>query len=106
MTNTELYNALTSIPGFENKVAFRAFPAAPAFPYICYLPTSSRNFTADNKVYAPFMAVQVELYTAAKDEAAEQKVEAMFDGHDIPYEKSEYFLESESCYEVLYEITI
>ena len=35
--------------------------------------------------------------------SAEQKVEAVLDGHGIFYEKSEVWIESEKLYEVLYQ---
>lgn len=38
--------------------------------------------------------------------SAEQKVEAVLDGHGIFYEKSEVWIESEKLYEVLYQFEI
>lgn len=71
-------------------------------PFICYLLPGSDNFSADGRVYFKASEVNIELYTDYKDLSAEQKVEAVLDGHGIFYEKSEVWIESEKLYEVLY----
>lgn len=53
-------------------------------------------------MYFKASEVNIELYTDYKDLSAEQKVEAVLDGHGIFYEKSEVWIESEKLYEVLY----
>ena len=58
---------------------------------------------ADGRVYFKASKVNIELYTDYKDLSAEQKVEAVLDGHGIFYEKSEVWIESEKLYEVLYQ---
>ena len=108
MTKAELYTALTGITGFSGKVAYRFWPEgqAPALPYLVYLETYSHNFVADNKVYLPGTHVQVELYTANKDDTKEGLVEACLNKLEKPWEKSETWLDDESCYQILYEIEI
>lgn len=108
MTKAELYTALTGITGFTDKVAYRFFPEgeAPELPYITFLGTYSNNFVADNKVYLPGTHIQVELYTAAIDETTEGLVEACLNGLELPFTKTESWLDDESCYEILYEIEI
>ncbi len=108
MTKAELYTALTGINGFSGKVAYRFFPEgqAPALPYIVYLETYSNNFIADNKVYVPGSHIQVELYTAKKDDTTEGLVEACLNNLGTPWEKTETWLDDESCYQILYEIEI
>ena len=75
---------------------------SPEPPFICYLLPGSDNFAADGRVYFKASEVNIELYTDCKDLSAEQKVEAVLDGHGIFYEKSEVWIESEKLYEVLY----
>lgn len=36
----------------------------------------------------------------------EEKIEDIMDSYEIPYEKSEYWIESEKMYEVLYQTEI
>lgn len=71
-------------------------------PFICYLLPDSDNFAADGKVYFKANEVHIELYTDTKDLSVEQKVEAVLDEHEIYYDRSEVWIESEKLYEVLY----
>lgn len=108
MTLAELKSTISSISTFANKVTYRAWPVgkAPDLPFICYLATDTDNFAADNKVYHVIQNVDVELYTALKDEAAEGLLEEKFAEAGLVWEKTEDYLDDEDCYEVLYEITL
>ena len=108
MSLKELNDALKSIDGFSNKVAYRAFPVgkAPKLPFICYLATSTDNFDADNSVYHVLQGVDVELYTAKKSEDTEALIEAKFKELNIVWDKTEEWLDSENCYEIVYSITL
>ena len=108
MTLKELNTALKTINGFNNKVAYRAWPVgqAPKLPFICYLATSTDNFDADNSVYHVLQGVDVELYTAKKDIATEELIEAKFAELNIVWDKYEEWLDSENCYEIVYSITL
>ena len=75
---------------------------SPDPPFICYLLPQSDNFSADGKVYLKVSSVNIELYTASKDLAVEQKLEAGLDTHGIFYDKTEVGIESEKLYEALY----
>lgn len=75
-------------------------------PFICYLLPRSNNFSADGKVYYKINEVRIELYTDLKDLAVEQQVEDVLDKHEIFYNKSETWIESERLYEVLYTFYI
>lgn len=108
MTLAELKKILDAT-GFP--VAYSHFTATsnkpvPSPPFICYLTPYSPNFIADNKVYVPVNEVQVELYTAKKDLAAEAQVEQALNNHDLPYDKSETYIDTENVFQILYEITI
>ena len=108
MTLAELKTALAGIDGFEDKVAYRAFPvgAAPELPFICYLDVSTDNFIADNEVYAVIYEVDVELYTRYKDLESESKVEECLKGLGIVWNKYDEYIDSESMYEVVYSFSI
>ena len=58
----------------------------------------------DGHVYATAAKVQVELYTAAKDQAAEEKVEQALSS--MYWDKSETVLEDDHAYEVIYQIEV
>jgi hypothetical protein len=75
---------------------------SPEPPFICYLLPESDNFSADGKVYKKINEVHIELHTDVKDPALENSVETVMDSHDIFYNKTEVWIESEKLYEVLY----
>lgn len=108
MTIKDLNTILQSIPGFDKKVAYRAFPVgkAPKLPFICYLCTNTDNMNADDRVYQVVQEVDIELYTAKKDEETEFKVETVLDANDLSWEKYEDYLDSENCYMITYSITL
>ncbi len=85
-------------------VAYHHFTSPPTPPYIVYLFSYSSNFGADNRVFSKQSNYQVELYTTEKDPVSEKLIEDLFDEHDIYWEKTETYIESEGLYQVLYEI--
>lgn len=87
-------------------VAYRSWPEkmAPPLPYICYLVAYSNNFGADGEVYHRIDRVQIELYTKLKDPQSEDKVEKALSS--LFWEKTETYIDSEQCYEILYEIEV
>lgn len=87
-------------------VAYRAWKpkSAPSLPYICYLVAFSENFYADGVVYQKVDHVQIELYTKHKDPVAEGRVEKAL--ASFVWDKIETYLDSEQCYQILYEIEV
>ena len=75
---------------------------SPVPPFITFLLPGSDNFAADGKVYLKINEVHIELYTDEKNSETEALVEAILDAHEIFYDKSEVWIESEKLYEVLY----
>ena len=78
----------------------------PRPPFIVYLVAFSSNFMADNKVHIPIENVQIELYTAKKDLDAEAKVDAVLNEHEIPFQTTEAFIESENLHQKIYEMRL
>lgn len=76
---------------------------SPDPPFLCYLLPGSDNFAADGRVYYKINEVRIELYTDSKDLAVEQKLEDVLDAHEVFYNKSETWIDSEKLYEVLYQ---
>jgi len=85
-------------------VAYHHFTSPPSPPYVVYLFAYNTNFGADNKVYDAAKNFQVELYTKTKDLASEKLIEDLFDAHEIYWDKTETYIDSEGLYQVLYEI--
>ena len=103
MTNAELSRVLQ---GSGVPFAYRKWETAPKPPYGVYLLVSESNMYADGELYFHIGQYQVELYTAKKSPATEKKVEAALAAAGIPYAKSEYYIESEKLYEILYECEV
>ena len=53
-----------------------------------------------------FSNLNIELYTDEKDPELEDGVEAVLNAHEIFWNKSEVWIESEKLYEVLYQMTV
>ena len=75
---------------------------SPDPPFITFLLPGSDNFAADGKVYLKIDEVHIELYTDEKNPETEALVEEVLDAHEIFYDKTEVWIESEKLYEVLY----
>lgn len=87
-------------------VAYRAFSEeeAPKLPYICYLNLEDNNFAADGKVFFSAKEIRVELYTKNKDVETEEKVEQALSS--FFFTKTENYIDSEKCYQILYELEV
>ena len=75
---------------------------SPEPPFITYLMPRTNNFSADGRVYLRVTEVHIELYTDEKNPEVEAQVEAILDAHEIFYDKTEVWIETEKLYEVLY----
>ena len=73
---------------------------SPDPPFAVFLYPGSNNF------YFKTDRLNIEIYTDIKNIELEQQTEAVLDGHDIFYEKSEVWIESENLYEVLYQMEV
>lgn len=103
MTQAELYTALKSL-GFP--VAYLSFVTSPSPPFITYQFAYDNDFMADNQNFAGIANFQVELYTKAKDVAAEKKIQDLFKTLSMPYRKNEAWLDSEKLFQIIYEIQL
>ena len=80
---------------------------SPDPPFLVFLFPGSNNMFADDSVYLRVNELHVELYTDKKEPETESRLEDVFAAHEILWEKTEVWIESEKLYEVLYvtEIT-
>ena len=79
---------------------------SPDPPFICFLYPKAANFSADGIVYHHFNRLAIEVYTDYKDPDTEAAIEEVLTAHELFYEKSEAWIETEKMYEVLYELTV
>ena len=74
---------------------------SPDPPFLVFLYPGSDNMFADDTVFKKIDELNIELYTDVKDPETETQIEDILIAHDLPYEKSEVWIESEKLYEVL-----
>ena len=78
----------------------------PQPPFLVFLSTGERTFSADNEMYFSSKQLDIELYTDIKNPELEKQIEQVLKRHKIYYTKSEVWIESEKLYEVLYETEV
>ncbi|MNJ40242.1 hypothetical protein D3C77_351320 [compost metagenome] len=103
MTLAELNTALRAT-GYP--VAYSHFKSEVTPPYIAYLFAYSSDLIADNTNFLEIGNFQVELYTEIKDLTAEGKVQTVLKNLDLPYSKSETFIDDEKLFQIIYEIQL
>lgn len=79
---------------------------APAPPFVVFYYPNSDDFIADNKNYSGIRALTIELYTNNKDFQAEATIEATLEENEIPYTKTEIYIDDEQLFEVAYETEV
>lgn len=89
-------------------VTYHAWPPeeAPALPWVAIVEPGSDNFAADGVVYHPIKNIDIELYTKTKDPASETLIESALTEAGIFWEKVETYIESEQCFQEVYEIEV
>lgn len=85
---------------------YDSFPnnIAPTPPYIVFNYPNRDDFGADNINYSKIEVLNLELYTATKDFALEQSVEAILEQNGFFYEKNESYIRNENLYQITYDM--
>lgn len=83
---------------------YDSFPnnIAPVPPYIVFNYPQNDDFGADNTNYVSIDVLNIELYSASKDFATEQTIEAVLNQNGFYYEKSEAYIRSENLFQITY----
>lgn len=79
---------------------------SPDPPFLIFLFPGSNNMFADDSVYQRINELHVELYTDQKEPDTEAMLEGIFAAHELLWEKTEVWIESEKLYEILYSTEI
>lgn len=79
---------------------------SPDPPFLIFLFPDSDNFMADDSVYQEIDSLNIELYTDKKNPKLEKRIQKILKAHELPWTRSEVWIESEKMYEVLYETQI
>lgn len=107
MTYQEVFEMLDSISP-DLPVTYYQWDegTTPSLPYLVFYYPSRNDFSADNKNYAKFTQLNIELYTDNKEFDLECMVEEALENADIYYTKEEQYIEDERMYEVLYMMEV
>ena len=105
MTLEQFYQMLQ---GIELPIAYYAFPEgeAPPLPFLIYFEMNTDNFAADGIAYHEIKRMAVELYIQRRDITLEQKIEKTFTDNGIFWNKEFTYLDTEKCYEIIYEMEL
>lgn len=87
-------------------VTYLAFPAenCPDMPFVTFQETGSNNVSADGIVYKKVKVYQVDLFTAGKDEAAEEALESALG--EFFWNKYQTLDENEACQRYTYTLEV
>ena len=105
MTYEEIHEMMQEI-GLPSAYHHFAEGESPAPPFVIFLSPGENIFSADNVKYHSFKKLDIELYTDKKSPETEKMVEEILQEHEIFYQKSELWIESERLYEVLFEMEV
>lgn len=75
-------------------------------PFIIYRYDDSDDFSADNTNYVGVRELIIEFYSDNKDFAKEKIIEDLLKEHEIPFERSEVWIDSEKMYEISYNMEV
>ena len=103
MTYKQVYQMLLEV-GIP--VAYNHFDTPQELPFICYVYDDDNDLMADNINYQKIRSVSIELYTQNKDFDLEATVEAVLTANELPFSRSEDYLDSERMYMVIFDTQI
>lgn len=75
---------------------------APSLPFLVYYYPQSDDVMADNTNYVGLRQLIIELYTDNKDFTTETALEAVLKTNEIPYQKTEAYIDTERMYQITY----
>lgn len=75
-------------------------------PFIVFYYPARNDYAADGENYAKIENLTIELYTANKDFEIEAKLETVLGSNDLYFEKSETYIDSEKCFEIVYTMEV
>ena len=105
MTYTQIAGLVASI-GLPCAYDHFAEGESPEPPFVVFLLPGTNNFMADGEVYEQVTEVSIELYTDRKMPPLEERVEDILRTHEIPWDKTEVWIEDEKMYEVRYALEV
>lgn len=89
-------------------VAYQSFPAeqCPEMPFIVWQETGTHNFGADNRVWSSARILQIDLFTAKRDEESEEILQNVLNNTDIFWTKETGYDVDEKFTRITYECEV
>lgn len=85
-------------------VAYNHFKKSVEPPYIAFTTPYSKNFNADNMIWAVVNHYAVELCTIAKEPETEKRLTDILDGHGLIWERTnEEYITDDGVYSIIFE---
>lgn len=75
-------------------------------PFLCWYSPGSDGFFADNRVYCQIVDITIELYTPDKRWDLEARLEEILNANEIPFTKTESYIDSEDLFLNTYETEV
>lgn len=95
-----LLNTL-SVPSFYDHA-----PVGTVLPFLAIHSDQPNNFVADDLVYCEKWDFRLDLYSVEKSLTLESEIKTLLNNNNIPWEKTEQYLDDQSCWEVEFTFTI
>ena len=81
-------------------------PVGTKLPFIAIHSDQPDNFMADNGVYCEKYNFRIDLYTVEKSLELEYSIKVLLNSNGIAWEKSEEYLNEQSCWETEFEFEV
>ena len=81
-------------------------PVGTKLPFIAIHSDQPDNFMADNGVYCEKYNFRIDLYTVEKSLELEYSIKELLNSNGIAWEKSEEYLNEQSCWETEFEFEV
>lgn len=86
--------------------AYQVWRSPPKLPWGVFRVGEINEFYADGVLYYAVRGYQIELYTAKKDQSAEEMLENALTAAGISFGRSEDYIESERLYQIIYDCEV
>lgn len=101
MTRKQIWQMIESV-GIPAAYYQFSEATAKAPPFICYYYPGNNDFAADNVNYLCKDELVIELYTDNKDFTLEETLENVLTEHELVFDKTEAFIDSERMFMITY----
>lgn len=101
MSRLDISELLQEAGFIQDRIADVSFGKPTPLPYVAYIHGRTEPFCADDTAFKKIQNIVIELYTdMRRDQKLIDRISEVLDRHEIIYETSEDYIESEKTYRV------